>query len=161
MGGGVCAACRGWGLEDSISVVTYFCRASMLYRSEIAITQQSFYHKQTPKTASALSPSCSRSARPSLPDFVSVELLGQYCSQRDMVWKTKTINRYWRAPFQELFPTGNHRTGKPVVNSQAHGSSRNTHNACFQKGHSSAFKGIPIFSESQNRRARERLRSID
>lgn len=51
-----------------------------------------------------------------------------------MVRETKTINRYWRAPFPEWFPTGNHRTGKPVVNSQAQGSSRNAHNACFQKG---------------------------
>lgn len=72
-----------------------------------------------------------------------------------MIWKTKTINRYWRAPFPEWFPTGNHRKGKPAFNSQAHGSSRNTHNACFRKRHPSGFKGIPVFSESQNRRERD------
>lgn len=55
-------------------------------------------------------------------------------SKEIMVWKTKTINRYWRALFPEWFPTGKHRTRKPAVNSQAQGSTSNAQDACFQKG---------------------------
>lgn len=84
-----CLKCVGRGTGKRHFCVTYIFRTSMLYRSEIAITQQCFHHKQTPKTASPLSPSCYRSAHSSIPDFVSVELLKQYFSQRDNDLKDK------------------------------------------------------------------------